>query len=62
MTVSVNCTPPAVAETGSRLLMVGVGMLMGNVVDVDALPPLFVTVILALPGLAIRLAVTVAVS
>jgi hypothetical protein len=42
--------------------MVGVGMLMGNVVAVDALPPLLVTVILALPGLAIRLAGTVAVN
>jgi hypothetical protein len=37
-------------------------MLMGNVVAVDAVPPLFVTVILALPGLAIRLAGTAAVN
>ena len=62
MTVSVKPNPPAVAETGFRLLIVGVGMLMGNVVAVDALPPLFVAVILALPALAIRLAGTAAVT
>jgi hypothetical protein len=62
LTVRVKPDPPAFAEAGLRLLMVGVGMLMGNVVTVDALPPLFVTAILALPGLVIRLAGTAAVT
>jgi hypothetical protein len=62
LTVSVNWDPPAFAEGGLRLLMIGVGMLIGSVVTVDALPPLFVVVILALPGLVIRLAGTAAVT
>jgi hypothetical protein len=61
-TVSVNWDPPAFTEGGLRLLIVGVGILMGSVVTVDALPPLFVAVILALPALAIRLAGTAAVT
>jgi hypothetical protein len=61
-TVSVNAAPPAVAELGLRLVMVGVGMVIENVVAVDALPPLLVTVTLALPTPAIRLAATVAVT
>jgi hypothetical protein len=62
LTVRVKSDPPAFADAGLRPLMVGVGMLIGNVVTVEALPPLFVTVILALPGLAIRLAGTAAVT
>lgn len=62
LTVSMKSDPPAFAEVGLRLLMVGVGILIGSVVTVDALPPLFVAVILALPGLAIRFIGTAAVT
>ncbi len=61
-TVSVNAAPPAVAEVGLRLLMRGVGALMGNVAAADGLPPVFTAVTLALPELAIKLAVTAAVN
>ncbi len=61
-TVSVNAAPPAVAEVGLRLLMTGVGALMENVAAADGLPPVFSTVMLALPALAIRLAGTAAVN
>ncbi len=63
LTVNVNAAPPAVADVGLRLVIAtAVGALMGNVSAVEALPPVFVTVILALPTLAIRLAGTAAVS
>ncbi len=58
LTVSVNAAPPALADAGLSLLMTGVGPLMGNVYVADGLPPVFVTVTLALPTLAIRLAAT----
>jgi hypothetical protein len=61
-TVSVKPDPPALAEFGLRLEIVGVGMLTGNVVEVDVLPPAFMTVMLALPPVAINAAVTVAVN
>ncbi len=62
LTVSVNAGPPALTEAGLRLLMTGVGPLMGNVAAADGLPPVFVTVTLALLALAIRLAATAAVN
>ena len=61
-TVSVKPAPPALAEFGLRPEIVGVGMLTGNEVEVDVLPPAFITVMLALPPAAINVAVTVAVS
>jgi hypothetical protein len=61
-TVSVKPAPPALAEFGLRLEIAGVGMLTGNAVEVDVLPPAFMTVILALPPVAISAAVTVAVN
>ena len=45
LTVSVNAAPPAFIVEGLRPEIVGVGMLTGNVVAVDAVPPAFVTVI-----------------
>ena len=62
MTVSVNCAPPAVADAGLRLLIVGVGTVMLKADGDDALPPAFVTVILALPEVAISAAGTAAVN
>ncbi len=62
LTVSVKPAPPAVAEVGLRLLIVGVGPLMGNATAVDGVPPVFTAVMLALPALAIRLAGTTAVN
>ncbi len=62
LTVSVNAAPPAVAEIGLKLLMTGVGALIGNVAAPDGLPPVFTAVTLAFPGLAIRLAGTAAVN
>jgi len=62
-TVSVKPIPPAVIEIGLRLVIEGAeGALMGNVAGADGLPPEFVTVMLALPMVAIKLAVTAAVS
>ncbi len=61
-TVSVKPAPPAVAEVGVRLLIVGVGTIILKPDDVDALPPAFATVILALPELAISPAGTAAVN
>ena len=61
-TVSVKSGPVAAAEVGFRLVMVGVGTLMVNVDAVEAPLKGFVAVTLALPGLAIRLAGTVAVT
>ncbi len=62
MTVRVNAGPPALTEAGLRLLMTGVGPMMGNVAAADGLPPVLVTVMLALPALAIKLAGTSAVN
>ncbi len=61
-TVNVNAAPPAVAEVGLRLVIAGVGTVIGSVAAVDGLPPVFTTVMLALPALAIRLAGTAAVN
>ncbi len=61
-TVSVNAAPPAVTEVGLRLLITEDGALMGNVAASDGLPPVLVTVMLALPTLAIKLAGTAAVN
>ena len=62
LTVRVKDDPPAVAETGLRLVIVGVGGLIGNVDEVDELPPVLTTVTLPLPIFAIRPVVTVAVN
>jgi len=61
-TVSMKPMPPAVAEVGLMLLIVGVGTVMLKPDDDDALPPAFATVILALPALAISPAGTAAVN
>jgi hypothetical protein len=61
-TVRVKPEPPAVAEVGVMLLIVGVGTVMLKPDDDDALPPAFATVILALPALAISPAGTAAVN
>lgn len=56
-----NATPPLVAESGLKLVMVGSGGLMVNVAPVEV-PPAVVTVTLILPAVAIRLAGTDAAS
>jgi hypothetical protein len=61
LTVSLKAAPPAVAELGLRLVMVGGGRLMVNVAPADV-PPVVVAVTLAVPTVAIRLAGTLAVS
>jgi hypothetical protein len=60
VTVSVNADPPSVAEVGLRLVIAGVGMVICNVVAVDGVP--LVTVMLALPPLAISAAGIAAVT
>ena len=62
MTVSVKAAVPAVTETGLRVEMTGVGTLIGSATATDALPPVLIAVMLALPALAIRLAGTAAVN
>jgi len=62
LTVRVKAGPVAVAEVGFRLVMTGVGGLMGNVAVFEEMPPGLTTVMLALPTLAIRLAATDTVS
>ncbi len=42
--------------------MLGVGTLIGSIAAVDGLPPVFTTVMLAFPALAIKLAGTAAVN
>ncbi len=61
-TVSVNAGPPTTADVGLRLVIAGIGPLIGSAAAVEALPPVLSAVMLALPGLAIRLAGTAAVS
>ena len=61
LTVRVNSGPPAVTEVGEIPLMVGTAALIVNVAPVDV-PPESVTVTLAVPALAIRLAGTEAVN
>jgi hypothetical protein len=60
-TVNVNPGPPAVAELGLRLLIVGGGRLIENVAGAE-IPEAVVMVMLAVPALAIRLAGTLAVN
>jgi hypothetical protein len=60
VTVSVKVAPPAVAEAGLRVVMAA-GALIVKVSEPEGVPP-EVTVTLAVPAVAIRLAVTVAVS
>jgi hypothetical protein len=59
-TVSVNPLPPAVADEGLKLLIVGPGLIVKEA-PVDVTPPLL-TVIVALPAEAIRLLLTVAIN
>jgi hypothetical protein len=59
--VKVKAAPPAVAEAGLRLVIVGGGGLMVNVAPAEV-PPVVVTVTFAVPAFAIRLAGTAAVS
>jgi hypothetical protein len=60
-TVRANAAPPAVADEGERLVIVGGAWLIVNVAPVDV-PPELVTVTVAEPAVAIRLAGTSAVS
>jgi hypothetical protein len=60
-TVKVNCPPPAVAQVGLRVLMVGTATIV-NVSAFDAGPVEFLTVIGAVPAVAIFAAGTIAVS
>jgi hypothetical protein len=59
--VSVKAGPPAFAELGFRFVIVGGSGMMVNVAPADV-PPAVVTVTLAVPALAIRLAGTLALS
>ena len=61
LTVSLKAAPPAVAELGLKLVMVGGGGMIVNV-DPFEVPAVVVTVMLAVPAVAIRLAGTAAVS
>ncbi len=61
-TVSVKAASPAATEAGLRLVMLGVGALMGNVTVAEGLPPALSAAMLPLPAVAIRLAGTAAVS
>ncbi len=65
--VSVNAEPPAVAELGLRLVIVGTGLFAGLIVKVcglDVPPPGagFTTVTLAVPAVAMSAAAMAAVS
>jgi hypothetical protein len=59
--VSVKAAPPAMADVGLRLVRVGIGGLMVRVAP-EEVPPAVVTVTLAVPVAAIRLAGTAAVN
>jgi hypothetical protein len=61
-TVNVKAAPPAVADAGLKLVIVGVGTLIGSITAVEGLPPAFTAVMLALVALAIKVAGTVAVN
>jgi hypothetical protein len=52
LTVSVNAAPPAVAEAGLRLVIVGAGLLIENSRGGDPLPSGFETVTCAVPAVA----------
>ncbi len=61
-TVKTNPAPPVAAEAGLRLVIAGVGTLIGSIAAVEGFPPVFTTVMLAFPALAIKLAGTAAVN
>jgi hypothetical protein len=61
-TVSVKAAPPTVADVGLSVVITGAGGLIVNGLCVETVPPVFATVTLALPALAIKLAGTAAVS
>jgi hypothetical protein len=54
LTVSVKAGPPAVAEAGLRLVIVGTGTATVTWTALEALPTVFATVMLAVPGTVIR--------
>jgi hypothetical protein len=62
LTVSVKAGPPAVTEVGLTLVITGRGRLILKKGPGEEAPPGFTTVILAFPGVAIRLAGTAAVN
>jgi hypothetical protein len=62
LTVRANPEPPAVALAGDSELTVGAGALMAKLMELEMTPPGACTLTEAEPGLAIRLADTVAVS
>jgi len=53
LTVKVNAGPPAAAEAGERLMMVGAGLVTVNGSELDV-PPTACTLTLAVPGATIR--------
>lgn len=61
-TVRVVAALPAITVDGEMLVRVGVGTVMVKLTALDAVPPAFVAVICAVPGCAMRLAGTAAVS
>ena len=54
--------PPAVAELGLRLKLLGIGAIIGKMAAAEVTPPGLTTVTLAFPWLAIWLADTDAVN
>jgi len=58
LTVSVKVGPAAVAEAGLRLVIVGTGTVTVTWAAVEALPTVLATVMLLVPGPAIRFAGT----
>ena len=62
LTVRVKPGPPATVELGLRLVITGVGEVIVKVAGVEVTGPGLVTVMEALPGLAMLAAGTVAVN
>ena len=62
VTVKSSAGPPAITVDGEMLVMVGVGGVIVRLTALDGAPPVFVAVICAVPGCAMRLAGTAAVS
>ena len=62
VTVKVNAGPPAITVDGEMLVMAGVGSVIVRLIAVDDAVPVFAAVMDAVPGCAMRLAGTAAVS
>ena len=62
LTVSVNPEPPAVAEVGLKLVVVGTGLLIVKGMGPDVTPPGFNTVTFTVPAAAISAATIEAVN